>query len=280
VIYLPSPTRDQIRTLLQLGVPIIARVQPPFRLARIKGLSLVHVDSVDEAREIAALGVPLERLRILPLVGADPGSSDESSDGSGGTVRIASAGEIDWRREYETVLLAIERLNSNGSTVRYEILGDGPERERVLYTINDLRLTGIAHARGHHEPDQIIRRLARADVFIAAELTDGLREAIKPTLLAMALGLPVIALDGGGLDEVVRHEVEGLIVPPWDVAALAAAIERLRSDRELRCRLGSAARARVETWSVSAFRDMLRSAVHDLLGPLEAVRTDVAKAQR
>jgi glycosyltransferase involved in cell wall biosynthesis len=61
----------------------------------------------------------------------------------------------------------------------------------------------------------------------------------------MAAGLPVIASRVGGLPEAVVDGATGLLVPPADVPALAAAIARLAADRALACRLGAAGRARV-----------------------------------
>ena len=70
----------------------------------------------------------------------------------------------------------------------------------------------------------------------------------------MAAGLPVVASDIPGYREVVRHEVEGLLVPPRDPAALAAAIRQLLTDRGLARRLGEAGRGRAErfAWPVVA----------------------------
>jgi glycosyltransferase involved in cell wall biosynthesis len=63
---------------------------------------------------------------------------------------------------------------------------------------------------------------------------------------AMAAGVPVIAARAAALPEVVGHEAQGLIVPPADVGALAAAMERLAADPVLRRRLGDAGRERVD----------------------------------
>ena len=59
--------------------------------------------------------------------------------------------------------------------------------------------------------------------------------------LAFSFGRPVVATAVGGLAEVVEHENTGLLVPPEDAQALAAAIERLVTDEELRVRLGERA---------------------------------------
>ena len=61
----------------------------------------------------------------------------------------------------------------------------------------------------------------------------------------MAAGTPVVAADGGGMGEVVRHGETGLLVPPADAEAIAKAVSQLADDEDLRMRLGTAARERV-----------------------------------
>jgi glycosyltransferase involved in cell wall biosynthesis len=65
-------------------------------------------------------------------------------------------------------------------------------------------------------------------------------------LEAMAAGLPVVASAVGGIPEIVVDGETGLIVPPRDPDALAAALRRLLDDPELRRRMGDAGRARAE----------------------------------
>jgi glycosyltransferase involved in cell wall biosynthesis len=77
------------------------------------------------------------------------------------------------------------------------------------------------------------------EVVLLPSRIEGLSQAL---LEAMALGKPVIASDAGGNPELIRHEADGLLVPPLDPAAWAAAIERLLGDAALAARLGEAAR--------------------------------------
>ncbi|CAN5650259.1 glycosyltransferase [soil metagenome] len=86
---------------------------------------------------------------------------------------------------------------------------------------------------------------------------------------AMAAGVPVIAAAAGSLPEVVEHEGQGLLVPPDDADALAAAMLRLAGDPDLRHRLGAAGRERVRRdfsvrRMVDAYEQVLRSAVDPL----------------
>jgi glycosyltransferase involved in cell wall biosynthesis len=85
--------------------------------------------------------------------------------------------------------------------------------------------------------------LADVDVFALPSWTEGLPITV---LEAMARGRPVVATPVGGTPEVVADGETGLLVPPQDPAALAAALRRLLADPELRTKMGEAGRRRVE----------------------------------
>lgn len=69
---------------------------------------------------------------------------------------------------------------------------------------------------------------------------------------AMLAGRPVVASEVGGLRDVVRHEYTGLLVPPGDPGALAAALDRLLDDPELRERMGKVGRERARQFEAAA----------------------------
>jgi glycosyltransferase involved in cell wall biosynthesis len=83
--------------------------------------------------------------------------------------------------------------------------------------------------------------LGAAQGFVLPSLAEGLPMAM---LEAMAAGLPVAVSAVGAVPEVIRQEVDGLVIPPGDAAALASALDRLAVDPDLRTRLGAAGAAR------------------------------------
>ncbi|HSP72133.1 MAG TPA: glycosyltransferase, partial [Gaiellaceae bacterium] len=83
---------------------------------------------------------------------------------------------------------------------------------------------------------------------------------------ALAVGTPVLAMEAGGVAEVVRDGVNGLLVPAGDTAALAGAVRRYFSDADLRDRLRGAAAASVERYAPDA-----------VFGELEAKLLEVAR---
>jgi glycosyltransferase involved in cell wall biosynthesis len=110
------------------------------------------------------------------------------------------------------------------------VAGDGPLRDLVP---SGLGL--VPHA-------ELLRLYDRAALVACPSLSEGFGMVCAE---AMAHGRPVVASAVGGLLDMVVHEETGLLVPPGDVPALRAALERLLGDRALRRRLGATARERI-----------------------------------
>ena len=122
----------------------------------------------------------------------------------------------------------------------------------------------IAVAEGVGHVDDLGPYYARAAVVVVPSHREGYGMVARE---AMAYGRAVVASDVGGLRDAIDHEVNGLLVPPRDVHALRAAIERLLDDPELRDRLGRAAREKaVREWSPDAAGKALAAAYAEATG--------------
>jgi glycosyltransferase involved in cell wall biosynthesis len=88
-----------------------------------------------------------------------------------------------------------------------------------------------------------IRALAEATIYVLPSYMEGLPMGV---LEAMAAGLPVVASNVGGIPEIVKNEVTGLLITPGDINRLTSAMRILLSDSSLRVRMGDAARKRIE----------------------------------
>ena len=111
------------------------------------------------------------------------------------------------------------------------VVGDGPLRDRV------------PGALGFVAPAELGPYYRAAAVVAAPSRREGYGVVARE---AMAWGRPVVASAVGGLTDAVEDGVTGLLVPPGDVTALRASLERLLADAELRSRLGAAARERAQ----------------------------------
>lgn len=173
-----------------------------------------------------------ERFRPLP----------EELRPSDDRLRIISTGSLNWIKGYEYALSAIRRLVDRGWSVRYEIIGDGPERQRLLYTIQDLELDDHVIWYGKLSPPEVQAKLQGADIFLLTSISEGISNAV---LEGMSSGLPVVTTDVGGMSEAVTHGVEGFLTPSLDSVALADALEELGRSPRLRREMGAAGRARI-----------------------------------
>lgn len=134
--------------------------------------------------------------------------------------------------------------------------GTGSAVQQVRDLTAELELGERVEFTGWLEAQRKRAAYAGATIFVLPSYVEGMPMAL---LEAMSWGLPAIATAVGGVPEMITHEVNGLLIPPGDTEALAAAITRLMSDPPLRQRLGEAARATV------AERFSLDTAVRRLL---------------
>ncbi len=123
------------------------------------------------------------------------------------------------------------------------LLGDGPERDRLERRARELGLGDRARFLGLGDRDGVLRLFAAAD---AAVLSSAWENFPHTVVEALAVGTPVVATAVGGVPEIVRDGVNGLLVPAGDSTALAAALRRVVEDEGLRHRLAAAAAPSVE----------------------------------
>ncbi len=124
--------------------------------------------------------------------------------------------------------------------VYFCFVGDGRLREQIESQIHRRGLQDKFRITGLLPPEMMPAVMHASDVVIHCSLHEGLARTIPQAMLAAR---PVISFDTDGAPEVV-DENTGVLVPPGDIDALAAAIGKLAGDRRLRDKLGSAGRAR------------------------------------
>jgi len=164
---------------------------------------------------------------------------------STGSLQLAAMGRLAPQKGFDLLIDAFARAAEDKPNWSLSILGEGPERRRLDEQIHERGLEGRVRLCGWvSDPTAVLRN---CDAFVLSSRFEGFPNAL---LEAMALGLPSIALDcPSGPAEIIRNEVDGLLVPTGDVSALTAAIRRLLSDDQLRVRLGAEAVRVVDRFS-------------------------------
>jgi glycosyltransferase involved in cell wall biosynthesis len=155
---------------------------------------------------------------------------------------VIYTGRLHYQKGLDTLLRAWKEVCQTHPQAHLVLVGQGPEREKLETLAADLELGASLHFLGHVEP--ILPYVQASDVFVLPSFFEGLSNAL---LEAMACGLAVVTTNIGGTCEVIRPEVDGLLVEPGDVPALAASLGRVLEDAALAQRLGTEARKRVET---------------------------------
>lgn len=214
--------------------------------------ALVTVSESSRRDIVDQMGVQPDRMTVVP-VGVDhtvftprPGSRTVP-----GRIMVTSSSDVPMKG-LVPLLEAIAKLRTE-RRVELVVIGSPRPGGRVARTIDRLGLAPVLRCVSGVSDDELARLYGEAAVAVVPSLYEGFS---LPAIEAMACGVPVVATTGGALPEVVGADGEtGLLVPPDDPGALAAAIGRLLDDSDLRARIGAAGRARVAdrfTWQVTA----------------------------
>lgn len=177
-----------------------------------------------------------------------PGSRS-ARDGSDANdpVRFVTIGRAVAKKGFDDLLDALAKLPP---TLHWRLthIGGGEKLKALQMQAQTLGLDDRIVWAGPKAQDEVIAALRAADLFVlpSKEAGDGDRDGLPNVVMeAASQGLPIVATDFAGIPEFVRDGVEGLLVPPGDFAALAAALNDLARAPEKRATLGEAAYARL-----------------------------------
>ena len=183
-----------------------------------------------------------DKFEVAPL-GVDPTVFMPPPFRSGpDTFEILCVGRLVPSKGQYILIAAIRRLVKSRPNLRLRLVGDGPEREGLRQTIAANGLGQYVTLEGSVNQDRIRDFYRRADIFVLPSFAEGIPVVLME---AMAMEVPCISTFVAGIPELIRNDIDGILVPPSDDLELAAGIQRLIDDSELRRRLGAAGRRRV-----------------------------------
>ncbi len=200
--------------------------------------------------ELCNAGVPAEKVDLIHnAVEVSAPESDGTRDRvraalgiPDGAVLCTAVGRLVWAKGYADLIEAFAKVAEDLPQVYCVIVGDGVLRDELQQQINRAGLSKQVLLAGYRERAEALDILRGSDIFLMPSRSEGIPYAL---LEAGALGLPILATRCGGIPEVVRDEVEAVLVPPADVQALEAALKALCGNPEQRRQLGIAARQRI-----------------------------------
>lgn len=174
---------------------------------------------------------------------------DDLPPRSGDGLRLGFLGRLVHWKGPDTVLDVLHELRQRSPSAELWIIGDGPERERLVRRAEALGLSDAVTFHGWAGPAECSRLLSQCDVFLYPSVLDCGGAVV---LEAMALGLPVVALNWGGVGDYIAPGCGVAVEPtarPRLIADLASAVEELTPDK--RRSLGDAAQREIAekyTW--------------------------------
>lgn len=217
------------------------------------------------ARKVVQIynGVDTELFR--PARDSTPSASARTGD-LRDTVTIGYVGRMQAEKDPLNLVHAFIRLaesmGEDRSRLRLAMIGEGQLRAAVSATLRDAGYADLAWVPGDQGNVQDLYR--SFDIFVLPSLGEGISNTI---LEAMSSGLPVVATDVGGNPELVVENQTGFLVPPDDPVAMADAIRKYVSDRQLMLQHGAAARLRaVAEFGISTMAGRYLSLYDQVLG--------------
>lgn len=157
---------------------------------------------------------------------------------------VLTVGRLHARKGHELLIDALVKVKDRVPNLLYAIVGEGPEREKLVAQVADRGLAG--HVKFHGETDHalVLKAYQQCDLFVLPNRQVGAEiEGFGMVLLeAQACGKPVIAGTSGGTAETLRPYETGFLVDCTSVGALSGAVGLLLTSPGVRARMGEAAR--------------------------------------
>ncbi len=167
-------------------------------------------------------------------------------------IRIFSAGAFAERKAFPLLVEAFGQISANHPDAELRIAGDGRDRPRVEYVIDEFGLRDQVHLLGFQPHAVVLKEIAACDIFALLSWDEPWGVVYAE---AFAAGKPIICASDAGITDVFQNGVHGVSVPPGDSRAAADALDELLSDAKKRIRMGIAARELCEeglSWDANA----------------------------
>lgn len=200
-------------------------------MRKVKRFALKHADIVIANSSATAAACqelwPNREYYVIPM-GIDIKKFENQKIMDRGQYKLLFVGRLVRNKGVKYLCEAFRLLSLKYNNMHLDIIGDGPERAMLEEYIHESKLEDIVTFVGWVQASELPKYYAKADVFVGPSIEDenGAKEALGLVFAeASAMGLPVVGSDVGGIKDVVKNRVTGLLVPQKDPQALSQALE-------------------------------------------------------
>jgi glycosyltransferase involved in cell wall biosynthesis len=250
-----------------LGIPCVdgmirsGALEPDHILMKRAGMAVATLVVANSRAGLDAWGIGPRKGRVVPNGFDDErvAISKSRTQGNAGAFTVVMTGRMAPVKHFDLVLDAARRLSAGEAGWRFILLGDGPDRRRLIADAADL----VARGTVVFPPPglEVLDWVRGADAGVLMTNPRLAREGLSNSIMEyMALGLPVVCGDGGGNPELVIDGETGFVVLPDDANALADRLRYLRTHLDVAKSMGAAGRVRIaQKYAVGRMvHDMLR----------------------
>lgn len=152
------------------------------------------------------------------------------NDKANGTLSLITVGNLTENKNVALVIEAVREIILQGKKVSLNVIGDGPEKNKLIKLVHKYNLSEYVHFYGCLHQDKVYHLISKADVFVLSSFREG-----RPNVLleSMAIGTPIIASNIEGVSELIKDGESGLLYDPCNYKQLATCINKLSADIKL-----------------------------------------------
>lgn len=213
---------------------------------------VITVSQVSAEDTMRVFNLPEDKVRVVPN-GIDTNVFRNSNHVPKEPNSIVMVGNTEDRKKGVVFLIKAVQMLKDEIDIKLNIVDRrGNYTKYAPRLVEEHGLNGSVNFTGRLTTEDLVKRYSLSEIAVTASVYEGFG---LPCAEAMSCGTPVIATKAGALPEIVGDDGAGILVPPADPPALAAAIKRLLADQSLRHNMGIAARKRIEesfSWEVAA----------------------------
>ncbi len=233
-----------------VNVPDHIRCSPIVRNLVFQEVDLYTSNTTYTAMKAAKLGCPSDKIRILP-VGLDLSKYTFSPPEyqAGETIKLLSIGRLVEKKGLEFSIRAFAKVSLKNPNVEYQIVGDGPLRDRLERLSHELGVAEKVIFLGGKTQDIVLRLYQKSHIFVLSSVTASNGDMEGQALVlqeAQAIGLPVVSTLHNGIPDGVLDGQSGFLVPERDIDSLAEKLTYLIEHPELWHQMGTAGRKFIE----------------------------------